>query len=78
MKKLVKLTIIALLFCSFAFCLSASGIIPTSEPTYVYAVSVVKQGSTGATVRTIQTKLKNWGYYKGAVDGISALKPKKP
>ena len=29
-----------------------------------------RQGSTGAAVRTIQTKLKNWGYYDGAVDGI--------
>lgn len=29
-----------------------------------------RQGSTGAPVRTIQTKLKRWGYYDGAVDGI--------
>ena len=29
-----------------------------------------RQGSTGSAVRTIQTKLKNWGYYDGAVDGI--------
>ena len=29
-----------------------------------------RQGSSGETVRTIQTKLKNWGYYNGAVDGI--------
>ena len=29
-----------------------------------------RQGSTGSEVRTIQTKLKNWGYYDGAVDGI--------
>lgn len=29
-----------------------------------------RQGSTGETVRTIQTKLKRWGYYTGAVDGI--------
>ena len=29
-----------------------------------------RQGSTGTAVRTIQTKLKNWGYYDGAVDGI--------
>ena len=29
-----------------------------------------RQGSTGEAVRTIQTKLKNWGYYTGAVDGI--------
>ncbi|MGI6498572.1 MAG: spore cortex-lytic enzyme [Oscillospiraceae bacterium] len=29
-----------------------------------------RQGSSGDVVRTIQTKLKNWGYYFGAVDGI--------
>lgn len=29
-----------------------------------------RPGSTGDAVRTIQTKLKNWGYYSGAVDGI--------
>ena len=29
-----------------------------------------RQGSSGQTVVTIQTKLKNWGYYTGAVDGI--------
>lgn len=29
-----------------------------------------RQGSSGETVRTIQTKLKNWGYYNGSVDGI--------
>lgn len=32
--------------------------------------AVVKSGSRGATVRTIQTKLKRWGYYTGSVDGI--------
>lgn len=31
---------------------------------------VLKQGSTGTPVRTIQTKLKLWGYYAGNVDGI--------
>ncbi len=29
-----------------------------------------QRGSTGSTVRQIQTKLKNWGYYSGAVDGV--------
>ena len=29
-----------------------------------------RQGSSGSAVRTIQTKLKNWGYYNGSVDGI--------
>ena len=34
----------------------------------VFALS--KYGSRGAEVRTIQTKLKRWGYYNGNVDGI--------
>ena len=29
-----------------------------------------KRGSSGATVTEIQTRLKNWGYYDGTVDGI--------
>ena len=29
-----------------------------------------KRGATGATVTEIQTRLKAWGYYDGAVDGI--------
>lgn len=29
-----------------------------------------KLGSSGDEVRQIQTKLKNWGYYTGAVDGL--------
>lgn len=33
-----------------------------------YALS--KYGSRGQEVRTIQDKLKRWGYYKGNVDGI--------
>ena len=29
-----------------------------------------KYGSRGTEVRTIQEKLKRWGYYSGSVDGI--------
>ncbi len=32
--------------------------------------AAIRQGSTGEEVRTMQRKLKNWGYYDGAVDGI--------
>ena len=32
--------------------------------------AVYKQGSTGSTVRQIQQKLTNWGYYNYTVDGI--------
>ena len=33
-----------------------------------------QKGSSGSTVRTIQTKLKRWGYYSGSVDGIYGSK----
>lgn len=32
--------------------------------------SLSRYGSTGNEVKQIQTKLKNWGYYKGNIDGI--------
>ena len=34
--------------------------------------AVIKQGSSGETVRKIQTKLKNWGYYTVNRAGIIA------
>ena len=34
------------------------------------SLALSKYGSRGEEVRTIQTKLKRWGYYKGNVDGI--------
>lgn len=36
-----------------------------------------KYGSTGSEVRQIQTKLKNWGYYSGNVDGIYGTQTKE-
>ena len=35
---------------------------------------VLKVGSSGAQVKTLQTKLNNWGYYAGTVDGIFGSK----
>ena len=32
------------------------------------------EGSRGSMVSTIQTKLKRWGYYEGAVDGVYGTK----
>ena len=32
--------------------------------------SPYRRGSSGAMVKQIQTKLKNWGYYKGSADGV--------
>ena len=36
--------------------------------------AVYRPGSSGETVRQIQTNLKKWGYYTGAVDGIYGSK----
>ena len=40
----------------------------------IFSVNIVqalsKYGSRGEEVRTIQTKLKRWGYYNGNIDGI--------
>ena len=40
--------------------------------TNVYALS--KRGSTGSEVKEIQTRLKNWGYYTGSIDGVYGAK----
>ena len=40
------------------------------------SADLYKRGSSGATVREIQTRLKNWGYYTGSVDGIYGSKTK--
>ena len=36
--------------------------------------AISKYGSTGSEVKQIQQKLKNWGYYNGAVDGVYGSK----
>lgn len=37
--------------------------------TTVYAADALKVGSSGDDVTSLQTKLKRWGYYSGAIDG---------
>lgn len=38
------------------------------SPSHISALS--KQGSAGSEVKAIQSRLKEWGYYSGSVDGI--------
>lgn len=38
------------------------------------AIALSKYGSTGSEVKQIQTKLKQWGYYSGNVDGVYGSK----
>ncbi len=67
MKKLIKITALALVL--FAGVIGTISLSNTQEPQVAYALTL-KQGSRGQDVKTMQTKLKRWGYYTGAVDGI--------
>lgn len=61
MKKILK-------YLTYLFSIVALIFMIESLYSTVYALS--KYGSRGNEVKQIQTKLKNWGYYKGNVDGI--------
>ena len=41
------------------------------------SAELYKKGSGGAVVSEIQTRLKNWGYYNGAVDGVYGSQTEK-
>ncbi len=81
-KRIKILTAMAL---SFAFTCMAVAIVYSvynkSTGVAFYAVSedvlTLKQGSRGETVKQIQQKLKRWGYYTGAVDGIFGAQTRK-
>lgn len=76
MKKICKSITLVLV----AVCLGLSlwAITPsiTGNTQTAYA-QVITVGDRGNTVKTIQRKLKNWGYYKGAVDGIFGSQTKQ-
>lgn len=42
-----------------------------------YSNALSKMGSRGTEVRNIQTRLKDWGYYNGSIDGIYGTATKK-
>ncbi|MCI7583216.1 MAG: spore cortex-lytic enzyme [Eubacteriales bacterium] len=71
MNKKRQLTVcaVALLLTVLTGVLAFSGVLTAKDATTTEA-AVLKQGSTGSSVRTLQTKLKSWGYYTGSVDGI--------
>lgn len=72
MKKFCRIAAAILIVFSVGFCLSAvQGRVVTPV-----SAAVLKQGSSGSEVRTMQQKLKNWGYYSGSVDGVFGPKTK--
>ncbi|MBQ7340180.1 MAG: spore cortex-lytic enzyme [Clostridia bacterium] len=74
MRKKVKI----LIFLSLSLCvlIGTTTIVGSQSIRPAYALTL-KQGSTGATVKKMQQKLKNWGYYKGSVDGIFGKQTKE-
>ena len=52
---------------------------PHAEVAYGQGIeaAALKQGSRGEDVKTVQQKLKRWGYYSGNVDGIYGSATKK-
>lgn len=64
MKKKTIIFVLTLILCVTAMISSLAYAEETES------VAALKSGSSGSLVRSVQTKLKNWGYYTGAVDGI--------
>lgn len=68
---------LALIGCTAA---GAAAIAAREEPAAeisVVSAAVLRQGSSGGEVKEVQRRLKNWGYYTGAVDGIFGPATKK-
>ncbi len=71
MKKVIK-TMALILMC-FSIFIGTGALVSKTQLEPAYA-AVYTRGSTGSTVKTIQQKLKKWGYYTGTVDGIYGSK----
>ena len=74
MKKTVKITALIVMAFTMLLCVGISTMSPRVETAYA---AVYQQGSKGNAVKTMQQKLKNWGYYKDSVDGIFGSKTKE-
>ena len=74
MNKAVRISLIALMVLCMGLCIGISSSPRNYQPAYA---AVYQQGSSGNTVKTIQRKLKNWGYYNGSIDGIFGSQTKK-
>ncbi len=73
MKKALRIGLVAMAVAAVGSATAVFGTAQTSEDylsmPYVQT-AVLRQGATGGEVKELQRRLKNWGYYNGAVDGI--------
>lgn len=69
-KKRAVIFFIAILIVAFAACCISLNLGDNG----IADAAVLKQGSTGSQVRDLQTRLRDWGYMNGSVDGIFGSK----
>ncbi len=74
MKKILAIGAISLAVASVAgvttYAVTRENTVSDTAQTAVIQTAVLKQGSTGGEVKEVQRRLKQWGYYTGAVDGV--------
>ena len=76
MKKVLRMSALALAILAVGMVCALFAIqqhinsFPSVAETAVLPAAVLRQGSTGGEVKEVQRRLKEWGYYTGAVDGI--------
>ncbi|MCH5142816.1 MAG: spore cortex-lytic enzyme [Clostridiales bacterium] len=74
MKKALKISAAAVALATVCTAGAIFSIERTKEENFALTpcvqTAVLKQGATGGEVKELQRRLKQWGYYNGAVDGI--------
>ena len=74
MKKALKISAAAVALATLCTAGAIFSIERTNEENFALTpcvqTAVLKQGATGGEVKELQRRLKQWGYYSGAVDGI--------
>ena len=72
MKKALKVGLVAMAVAAVGGATAAVNVAYTNEEitSPFVQTAVLKQGSNGGEVKELQRRLKEWGYYNGAVDGI--------
>ncbi len=74
MKKIMAIGVLSLALTASAAAATvgivrSADVAETAQTAFIEA-AVLRQGSSGGEVKEVQRRLKQWGYYKGAVDGI--------
>lgn len=74
MRKIMAIGVLSLVLAASAAAatvgIAHSASVAEAAQTAIVEAAVLRQGSTGGEVKEVQRRLKQWGYYSGAVDGI--------